>query len=128
VSGLFGTIPLLAGKRILVTGAASGIGRGAAQIFEKFGASVLVSDLDGFPLAAAWPLLPADRRAVLNVTDEAQCEACVTQMANTLGGSDGVFNSAGIADPVQPAFEIDIQVWQRTGQRHRANLYQHADD
>jgi NAD(P)-dependent dehydrogenase (short-subunit alcohol dehydrogenase family) len=118
VSGLFGTIPLLAGKRILVTGAASGIGRGAAQIFEKF----------GFPLAAAWPLLPADRRAVLNVTDEAQCEACVTQMANTLGGSDGVFNSAGIADPVQPAFEIDIQVWQRTGQRHRANLYQHADD
>jgi NAD(P)-dependent dehydrogenase (short-subunit alcohol dehydrogenase family) len=118
VSGLFGTIPLLAGKRILVTGAASGIGRGAAQIFERFGASVLVSDLDGSALAAAWPLLPADRRAVLNVTDEAQCEACVTQMANTLGGIDGVFNSAGIADPVQPAFEIDIEVWQRTVDVH----------
>jgi len=33
VSGATGTFPLLAGKRILVTGAASGIGLGAAQAF-----------------------------------------------------------------------------------------------
>lgn len=107
-------LPLLAGKRILVTGAASGIGLGAAQAFERFGARVLVSDLDPAALAAAWPHLGPDRRAVLNVTDEAQCRSCVDQMVDALGGIDGVFNCAGIADPVQPALEVDIDAWQRT--------------
>ena len=107
-------LPLLAGKRVLVTGAASGIGLGAAQAFERFGAQVMVADLDPAALEAAWPQLAADRRAVLNVTDEAQCEWCVEQMVAALGGIDGVFNCAGIADPVQPALEIDIEAWQRT--------------
>jgi len=118
VSGATGTFPLLAGKRILVTGAASGIGLGAAQAFERFGARVLVSDLDRSALAAAWPGLPADRQSALNVTDEAQCDACVGQMVDVLGGIDGIFNSAGIADPVQPALEVDIEAWQRTVDVH----------
>lgn len=107
-------LPLLAGKRILVTGAASGIGLGAAQAFERFGARVAVSDLDPAALAAAWPHLASDRRAGLNVTDEAQCRACVDGMVDALGGIDGVFNCAGIADPVQPALDVDIEAWQRT--------------
>ncbi|MEA3182116.1 MAG: hypothetical protein QOI59_5639 [Gammaproteobacteria bacterium] len=118
MSDAIGTLPLLAGKRILVTGAASGIGRGAAQAFEQLGAKVLVSDLDRSALAAAWPGLSADRRAVLNVTDEAQCDACVGQIVDVLGGIDGIFNSAGIADPVQPALEVDIETWQRTVDVH----------
>jgi len=107
-------LPLLAGKRILVTGAASGIGLGAAQAFRRFGAQVFVSDLDPAALAAAWPDLAEDRRTALDVTDEAGCEACVAKMVTALGGIDGVFNSAGIADPVRPALEIDIDQWQRT--------------
>jgi NAD(P)-dependent dehydrogenase (short-subunit alcohol dehydrogenase family) len=107
-------LPLLAGKRILVTGAASGIGLGAAQAFAQFGAQVMVADLDPAALEAAWPQLGSDRRAVLNVTDEAQCEWCVERMVDALGGIDGVFNCAGIADPVQPALEVDIEAWQRT--------------
>lgn len=107
-------LPLLAGKRILVTGAASGIGLGAAQAFERFGAQVLVSDLNPVALEAAWPQLAPERRATLNVTDEAQCKSCVDQMVHALGGIDGVFNCAGIADPVQPALEVDIEAWQRT--------------
>jgi NAD(P)-dependent dehydrogenase (short-subunit alcohol dehydrogenase family) len=118
VSDAIGTLPLLAGKRILVTGAASGIGRGAAQAFERFGAKVLVSDLDRSALAAAWPGLSADRRAVLNVTEEAECDACVGQIVDVLGGIDGIFNSAGIADPVQPALEVDMEAWQRTVDVH----------
>jgi NAD(P)-dependent dehydrogenase (short-subunit alcohol dehydrogenase family) len=118
VSGVFETLPLLRGKRILVTGAASGIGRGAARIFEMFGARVQVADLDGAALADAWPHLPADRRAVLNVTDERQSDACVSQMVSTLGGIDGVLNSAGVADPVRTAFEIDTDAWQRTVDVH----------
>lgn len=118
MSALISTLPLLAGKRILVTGAASGIGRGAAEAFEQFGARVVVSDLDPTALAAAWPELPADRRAALNVTDEAQCEACIGQVVDVLGGIDGVFNSAGIADQVRPALEVELEAWQRTVDVH----------
>jgi len=118
VSSAIATLPLLAGKRLLVTGAASGIGLGAAQAFERFGAQVLVTDLDQAALAAAWPDLPANRRAPLNVVDENQCDACVAQALDVLGGLDGVFNSAGIADPVKPALEIDLDAWQRTVDVH----------
>lgn len=108
------TLPLLAGKRILITGAASGIGLGAAETFTRFGADVFVSDLDPDALAAASPTVPADRQAALNVVDEAQCNGCVDQMVEVLGGIDGVFNCAGVADPVQPALEIAVDAWQRT--------------
>lgn len=111
-------IPLLRGKRVLVTGAASGIGHGAAHAFRRFGAEVFVSDLDPAALAAAWPDLGARRQTGLDVTDEAGCERCVAQMASELGGIDGVFNSAGIADPVRPALDIDIEAWQRTVDVH----------
>lgn len=118
MSGGFADLPLLAGKRILVTGAASGIGQGAAQAFLRFGAQVVVSDLDPVALAAAWLDLPAGRQATLDVVDEAQCDACVDQVVNVLGGIDGLFNSAGIADPVKPALEVDIDAWQRTVDIH----------
>lgn len=111
-------LPLLGGKRILVTGAASGIGQGAARAFTQFGAEVFVADLDGDSLAAAWPNLPDRSRASLDVTDEEACEDCVTQMVAALGGIDGLFNSAGIADPVLPALEIDLNRWQRTVDVH----------
>lgn len=111
-------LPLLAGKRILVTGAASGIGHGAARAFERFGAAVFVADLDGVALAQAWPDLPADRRFTLNVTDDTASEACAAQMEAVLGGIDGLFNSAGIADPVLPALEVGIEAWQRTVDVH----------
>jgi NAD(P)-dependent dehydrogenase (short-subunit alcohol dehydrogenase family) len=118
VSEVIADLPLLAGKRILVTGAASGIGLGAAQAFERFGATVFVSDLNPRALADAWPSLSADRRAALDVIDEDGCRRCVAQMIDELGGIDGVFNSAGIADPVQPALEVDIDAWQRTVDVH----------
>lgn len=111
-------LPLLAGKRILVTGAGSGIGYGAAKVFEGLGAQVVVSDLNGDALSSAWPDFPAEHRVALDVVEEAGCIACVDQVVNTLGGIDGVFNSAGIADPVQPALDVAIDAWQRTVDVH----------
>jgi NAD(P)-dependent dehydrogenase (short-subunit alcohol dehydrogenase family) len=96
VSGSIADLPLLAGKRILVTGAAPW----------------------PMPLAAAWPDLPGARRAAIDVTDEAACESCAAQMVSEPGGIDGLFNSAGVADPVQPALEVDIEAWQRTVNVH----------
>jgi NAD(P)-dependent dehydrogenase (short-subunit alcohol dehydrogenase family) len=97
----------------LVTGAASGIGHGAARAFLRFGADVVVSDLDPQGLAAAWHDMPEDRRIALDVVDEAQCDATVARAVSLLGGLDGMFNSAGIADVVKPALEVDLDAWQR---------------
>lgn len=116
-------LPLLTGKRILVTGAASGIGEGAARAFEAFGAEVFVTDYDADALHKSWATYPSDRRAALNVVDEAQCDAAVGQMIETLGGIDGVFNSAGIADEVKPALEADIDIWQRCVDIHLRGSY-----
>lgn len=106
-------LPLLAGKRILVTGAASGIGFSAAEAFRRFGAELVVADLDPPALAAAWPMLAEPRRIALDVVDERQCDAAVDQVIAAVGGIDGVFNSAGVADQVAPALDVDIHSWQR---------------
>jgi NAD(P)-dependent dehydrogenase (short-subunit alcohol dehydrogenase family) len=106
-------LPLLNGKRILVTGATSGIGLGAAKIFATFGARLFVTDLDRDALQEQWPEVSDQRIASLDVTNEHQCEDAVSQMVGVLGGIDGAFNSAGIADEVKPALDADIEIWQR---------------
>ena len=106
-------LPLLAGKRILITGAASGIGFGAARAFLGFGARIVVSDRDEGALTRSWPDLPADRIRRLDVVEEDECEDCVEKSIEVLGGLDGVFHSAGISDVVAPAIDVKIEDWQR---------------
>lgn len=106
-------LPLLAGKRILVTGAASGIGLAAARAFMTFGAAVVVSDRDEGSLANQWKDLHADRIRRLDVIDREQYEATVAAAVATMGGLNGVFHSAGVSDVVAPALEVAIEDWQR---------------
>lgn len=107
------TLPLLQGKRVLITGAASGIGLGTARALIAFGADVFVSDLDMEALLGSWPDLGTHRIRRLDVVDERECEACIDHAIETLGGLDGVFHSAGVSDVVMPAVEIDVDDWQR---------------
>lgn len=104
---------ILTGKRILVTGAASGIGLGAAGYFLGAGAQVVVSDRDEALLQEAWQHRNPAALLRLDVTDESECEAAVAKSAEALGGLDGVFNSAGVSDVVAKATEIAIDDWQR---------------
>lgn len=106
-------LPLLRGKRILVTGAASGIGRGAVDFFVRAGANVVATDRDADMLTNAWDGQADVHLRPLDVVDEAQCEDAVAFAVDRLGGLDGVFNSAGISDVVSPATEIAIDDWQR---------------
>ena len=78
----------LQGKRALVTGAASGIGRATALALQEAGAAVV-----GLDLAAsngALPILACD------LMDEAQIVAAVAEGAKLLGGYDILVNNAGI--------------------------------
>lgn len=91
----------VAGKTVLVTGAASGMGRATAQVFAAEGANVAVTDLPGPALeqvaadlaaqgysAKAWPLDVSDHAAIRQVVDD---------VAATFGGLDAVVNNAGIS-------------------------------
>lgn len=106
-------LSLLRNKRILVTGAASGIGLGTAALFTDLGARIVVTDRDADLLTEVWDRVENAGVLKLDVVDERQCVETVSTAVEMLGGLDGVFNSAGISDIVAPATEIAIDDWQR---------------
>ena len=103
----------LAGRRILITGAASGIGRATAELFAAEGAALALIDRDAPPqLEAAAPavepvLLGAD------VSDENSVQVAVEAAATALGGLDGIVNAAGIF-PVAKLEDTTLELWNRT--------------
>lgn len=92
---------LLAGRKALITGADSGIGRAAAIAFAREGADVAISYLPDEREDAEEVgryIQDAGRKAVLlpgNVSDEAFCLRLVEQAAKKLGGLDILVNNAG---------------------------------
>jgi len=88
----------LAGRRILVTGAASGIGLAIAEMFVGEGAALALVDLDKDGVETAAARLGANP-FVFDLADSEGVDALVEGAAAALGGLDGVVNCAGIATP-----------------------------
>src|SRR6202007_1679980 len=87
--------PRLQGRRILITGAASGIGRRTAELFAAEGALLTLLDCDRKRLAEIAREtggVPADA----DVPQEVSVARAVEQGATAMGGIDGVVNAAGI--------------------------------
>ena len=97
----------LAGRRILITGAAKGIGRATLLRFAREGAAVFALDHDAVALAA----LDAPGRAV-DVSDAAAVTRAVAEAAGQLGAIDGVVNAAGI-DLVAEFGAMALDDWSR---------------
>ena len=102
------------GKRAVVTGGASGIGRATAQRLADEGAHVVIGDIDeagGAQIAAT-----SNGRIVFqrcDVTSEADIVALL-QAADDAGGLDILFNNAGAGGARDPIDTISADDWDRT--------------
>lgn len=104
----------LAGRRILITGAAKGIGRATVERFIKEGARVAALDRDSEALAALAGHHDADKLAtfVVDVSDPASVGTAVTNATAALAGIDGVVSSAGI-DLIADIESMALSDWNR---------------
>jgi 3-oxoacyl-[acyl-carrier protein] reductase len=97
-------------KTIVITGAASGIGRATALIFGREGANVVCADIneDGAKKTAAQINGPGRTLAVrADVTAREQVDAMVARAIETFGSVQFLFNSAGAAMRRAKFLEID---------------------
>jgi NAD(P)-dependent dehydrogenase (short-subunit alcohol dehydrogenase family) len=101
----------LSGRRIFITGAASGIGKATASLFVREGAQVALMDLDGQRLAEA-ATMPLAHAIPVDVTDEAGVERAFDTATKQLGGFDGLVHCAGVVELGRVA-EMSLQSWQR---------------
>jgi NAD(P)-dependent dehydrogenase (short-subunit alcohol dehydrogenase family) len=109
----------LTGKRALITGGDSGIGRAVALAFAREGADVAIAylneDQDARDTAAL--VEKAGRRAVLIAGDLAQREHCrsvVDQTVGEFGGVDVLVNNAAFQMTHETVEEIPDEEWQYT--------------
>ena len=93
----------VAGRRVIVTGAASGMGRATAHLFADEGARVAVVDLDPERVLAVTDEIrsvhgdDAAIDVVCDVADHDSLKAPVARVAQAFGGIDVVINNAGIS-------------------------------
>jgi len=106
-------MPRLAGKRCIVTGAASGIGRASALLFAREGARVVAVDRAIADLEGAMAPAGASVTAVAgDAGDESAVKAVVDRCVKDLGGVDVVFANAGISGGRVPLLEQTVEQWQ----------------
>jgi len=91
----------LKGSRVLITGAAGGMGLATAKVFAQEGAVVALTDHTAASAQAAAQALAAEGLSVqpfkLDVSDPAEIATMVEQIARRLGGLDVVVNNAGVS-------------------------------
>ncbi|GAB7541054.1 SDR family oxidoreductase [Cupriavidus sp. 8B] len=104
----------LAGKRVLVTAGADGIGLEITRAFAQAGANVLVCDVQGASLERLAAELPAVHGCRADVSSEADVAAMFETVDRTLGGLDILVNNAGVAGPTGGVETLTLADWERT--------------
>jgi NAD(P)-dependent dehydrogenase (short-subunit alcohol dehydrogenase family) len=105
------------GKVVLITGAATGIGRAVAVGFASRGAKLAIGDINE---EAAHETVELVKRAGgdavfvrTNVSDEADVQQLAVTTVQRFGRLDCAFNNAGISHPPQPIAQLDASVFDR---------------
>ena len=106
------------GSRVLITGAASGMGRATAELFAEEGAQVAVTDYVLAPAEALADELRGQGFSAkawkLDVSDPAEIAAVVAQIADEFGGLDIVINNAGVSGFAAVDSDTYETVWDRS--------------
>ncbi|HEV8029343.1 MAG TPA: SDR family NAD(P)-dependent oxidoreductase [Stellaceae bacterium] len=106
----------LRGKRAIVTGAGSGIGRASAKLFAAEGAAVLVVDkVEQAVAETAAQIAAAGGTAIAMTADvgsESSVRTYIDKAIKELGGLDVVYANAGISGGLVPLFEQTAEMWQ----------------
>ena len=100
-------------RRVLITAAASGIGRSIAEAFVEAGDRVHVADTDEDKLVSLAKLRGVGT-TVADVADPDAVDQLFAETAETLGGLDVLVINAGIAGPTAPVEAIEPEDWRRT--------------
>lgn len=87
---------MLAGKVLLVTGAASGIGAAAAAVFAAHGARLVLTDRDGAGVERVAASIAGAIGLAADITDERDMAHAVAAAVECFGRFDGAFNNAGV--------------------------------
>jgi NAD(P)-dependent dehydrogenase (short-subunit alcohol dehydrogenase family) len=100
-----------AGKTVIVTGSARGMGEVAARRLAKEGANVVGVDiLEGLGASVIEDIKSQGGSATFlagDIAENAVCEAMVKLAVSTYGGLDGAINNAGVMDALNPDEPID---------------------
>ena len=106
----------LSGKKAIVTGAASGIGRASARIFAREGARVVAVDMVEEGLAATVAMITEAGDIATAVTADAGSEDDVADFINncveTYGGLDVIYANAGVSGGRVPLAQQTVEMWQ----------------
>ncbi|MCH2163624.1 MAG: SDR family oxidoreductase [Marinovum sp.] len=98
------------GRRVIITGGASGIGAVMAARFAALGDRVAVCDLD----AEALVTCPAEIAMRADVTSQSDMEAFLGHVEAEWEGADVVLSNAGIGGPAGPIETLDFEGWRAT--------------
>ena len=111
----------LTGKKAIITGGDSGIGRAVAIAFAREGADVLISYLDDSEdedaRTTAKYVEEAGRKAVLvkgDIQDESHCQLIIDKAISELGGLDILVNNAAFQMARKSLSDIPSDEWERT--------------
>ena len=99
-----------AGKTVVVTGAASGIGKATASRIAREGGRVIAADISAEKLDALKAELPDIVTVAGDLTQQDAIDAVIAAAGDTI---DGLANVAGINDDFSPAGETTDAVWDR---------------
>ena len=106
------------GKIVLVTGAASGMGRATAELFSDEGAVVMVTDLNKELIDTVVTKIKNNGNQaegfVLDVSKKSNIQDVVKKITDKFGGIDILINNAGIALPTEIDNNEFETFWDRT--------------
>src|ERR1700730_5687376 len=104
------------GRTVLITGAATGIGRATALAFAAARAAVLIGDVDPRAEGTVREIIASGGKAVFqktDVSDSAQVHALVAWSVSEFAALDVAFNNAGLLPPTAPLAEQTEDDWDR---------------